>query len=59
MSSLRLRQLREEDADDVARLFVEEWGESRQMNGDEIRQWFHNEALEPENLLVLVPSFLR
>jgi mycothiol synthase len=54
MSSLRLRQLREEDADDVARLFVEGWGESRQMNGDEIRQWFNSEALRPEDLLVLV-----
>jgi len=54
MSSLRLRELREDDADGVARLFVEAWGESRRMSGDEIREWFHNEALRPENLLVLV-----
>jgi mycothiol synthase len=54
MSSLRLRELREEDADDVARLFVEAWGESRRMNGDEIRQWLANASLLPENLLVLV-----
>src|SRR4051794_33811116 len=54
MSSLQLRELREEDADAVARLFVEAWGESRQMNGDEIREWIRNESLLPENLLVLV-----
>src|SRR5947209_4172419 len=54
MSSLRLRELREDDADDVARLFVEAWGDARRMNGDEIRQWLANEALKPENLLVVV-----
>jgi mycothiol synthase len=54
MSSLRVRQLREDDADDVARLFVEAFGESRRMDGDEIRQWIDNEALLPNNLLVLV-----
>jgi mycothiol synthase len=54
MSSLRLRELREDDADDVARLFVEAWGDARRMDGDEIRQWFANEALKPENLLVVV-----
>jgi mycothiol synthase len=53
MSSLQLRELREDDADDVARLFVEAWGDSRRMNGDEIREWVNNEALRPENLLVL------
>src|SRR3954447_2658872 len=54
MSSYRLRELRDDDADDVARLFVEAWGEARRMNGDEIRQWIENEALKPENLLVVV-----
>lgn len=54
MSSYRLRELREEDADDVARLFVDAWGDARRMDGDEIRQWFTNEALKPENLLVVV-----
>jgi hypothetical protein len=38
MSSFRLRELREDDADAVARLFVEAWGDARPMNGDEIRQ---------------------
>jgi mycothiol synthase len=54
MSSYRLRELTEDDADDVARLFIEAWGDARQMNGDEIRQWLANEALLSENLLVVV-----
>ena len=53
MSSLRVRQLREEDADAVAALFVEAWGESRRMDGGEIREWVGNQALKPENLLVV------
>lgn len=53
MSSSQLRQLREDDADAVAALFVEAWGESRRMDGAEIREWFNNQALKPENLLVL------
>lgn len=51
-----LRALREEDADAVAALFVEAWGESRRMDGDEIRSWLRNEALKPENLRVLVEN---
>ncbi len=50
----QLRQLREEDADAVAELFVEAFGESRRMDGGEIREWLRNEALQPENLRVLV-----
>jgi ribosomal protein S18 acetylase RimI-like enzyme len=53
MSSSQLRELREDDADAVAALFVAAWGESRRMNGDEIREWFGNQALKPENLLVV------
>jgi mycothiol synthase len=53
MSSSRLRPLREDDADAVAALFVEAWGESRRMDGAQIREWFNNQALNPENLLVL------
>jgi mycothiol synthase len=56
MSSFRLRELTERDADDVARLFVDAWGEARQMDGDEIRQWLANEALQGENLLVVVDA---
>jgi mycothiol synthase len=53
MSSSQFRPLREEDADAVAALFVEAWGESRRMDGADIREWFNNQALKPENLLVL------
>ena len=49
-----LRELRDEDADAVAALFLEAWGESRRMDGGEIREWLRNEALKPENLCVLV-----
>jgi mycothiol synthase len=53
MSSSQLRPLRADDADAVAALFVDAWGEARRMDGDEIREWFNNQALQPENLLVL------
>jgi ribosomal protein S18 acetylase RimI-like enzyme len=53
MTSSRLRQLREDDADAVAALFVEAWGDARRMDGGEIREWLDNKALNPENLLVL------
>jgi ribosomal protein S18 acetylase RimI-like enzyme len=48
-----LRELRDEDADAVAELFVTAFGDSRRMDGDEIREWLRNEALKPENLRVL------
>jgi mycothiol synthase len=53
MSSSRPRPLREDDADTVARLFVEAFGDARRMDGDEIREWIRNESLDPEHLLVL------
>ena len=53
MSSLRRRQLRIEDADPVAQLFVDAFGDARRMDGDEIREWFDNKALKRENLIVL------
>jgi mycothiol synthase len=53
MSSLHLRPLRKEDAEDVARLFVESWGDARRMDAGEIEEWFDNDALDPEHLLVL------
>jgi mycothiol synthase len=53
MSSSLLRPLRVDDADAVAALFLDAWGESRRMDGPEIREWFDNQALQPENLLVL------
>jgi mycothiol synthase len=54
MSSSAFRPLRDEDADAVAALFVEAWGDARRMDGDEIRSWLRNEALGAENLQVLV-----
>jgi mycothiol synthase len=48
-----LRELRDEDADAVAELFVSAFGDSRRMDGDEIREWLRNEALKPDNLRVL------
>jgi mycothiol synthase len=48
-----LRELRDEDADAVAALFVEAFGDARRMDGGEIREWLRNEALKPENLRVL------
>jgi ribosomal protein S18 acetylase RimI-like enzyme len=53
MSSSRVRPLHEDDADVVAALFVEGWGESRRMEGADVREWVLNQALNPENLLVL------
>src|SRR5260221_7146767 len=53
MSSSPLRPLREDDADAVAALFVEAWGEARRMDGEEIREWPDNQVPKPENLLVL------
>jgi ribosomal protein S18 acetylase RimI-like enzyme len=51
-----LRPLCEADADAVAELFVTAFGDSRRMDGDEIREWLRNEALQPENLCVLVEA---
>jgi len=49
-----LREVLDEDADAIAALFLEAWGESRRMDGDEIRGWLSNEAIRPENMRVLV-----
>jgi mycothiol synthase len=54
MSSLHVRPLRREDAEDVAQLFVESFGDARRMDAGEIEEWVRNEALNPEHLLVLV-----
>jgi ribosomal protein S18 acetylase RimI-like enzyme len=44
----QLRELREDDAEAVAALFTESFGESRQVDADEIRSWLANEELLPE-----------
>ena len=53
MSSFRLRQLRHEDAETVAALFVDTLGSARKLDGEEIRTWLRNTALRPEWLRVL------
>jgi mycothiol synthase len=53
MSSSLLRQLREEDAEQVAALFVESFGSMRHVDAEEVRSWLRNEELKPELLRVL------
>ena len=56
MSSYSVRELREDDADAVAALFVESYGDARRMDGDEVRDWLRNAALKRGNLLVLADA---
>ena len=51
MSALRL--LRVEDAQQVAALFVQAFGEARLLDAEEIRSWIDNKELKPEHLRVL------
>ena len=44
MSSSPLRELREDDADAVAALFVEAFGDARPLDAEEIRTWFRNDG---------------
>ena len=44
MSSSRLRELQDDDADAVAALFVETYGDVRLVDAEEIRSWLANEA---------------
>lgn len=53
MSSSQLRQLREDDAEQVAHLFFAAFGESRRMDPEEICSWLRNEEIENEWLRVL------
>lgn len=53
MSSSRLREVREEDAEQVAALFVAAFGSTRHIDAEEIRTWLRNEELKPELLRVL------
>src|SRR6266851_2441327 len=53
MSWSRLRQLRAEDADRVAALFREAYGDARPLDAEEIRSWLRNEEFEPAWLQVL------
>ena len=53
MSSSLLRPLREEDAAEVAALFVECFGAARSIDAEEIRTWLANAEFEPDWLRVL------
>jgi mycothiol synthase len=48
-----LRELRREDAEQVAALFVAAFGEARLLDAEEIRSWLDNKELKPEHLRVL------
>ena len=48
-----LRELRAEDAEQVAALFVAAYGVERQVDAEEIRSWIDNVELVPEHLRVL------
>ena len=48
-----LRELTEADAEAVALLFRESFGEARSLDAEEVRSWLRNEALRPEWLRVL------
>jgi mycothiol synthase len=53
MSSLPLRPLRTDDAEQVATLFAETFGTARRLDAEDIRAWLRNDALKPEWLRVL------
>jgi mycothiol synthase len=53
MTSSRLRELREDDAEQVAALFVDAFGESRKLDAREVVSWLHDPDLRPEDLRVL------
>jgi ribosomal protein S18 acetylase RimI-like enzyme len=53
MSSSPLREPRDSDADAVAALFVQAFGEARPLDAEEIRSWLANETIRPEWMRVL------
>jgi ribosomal protein S18 acetylase RimI-like enzyme len=53
MSSFPLRELRRDDAEQVAALFQRTFGDARPIDAEEIRSWLDNEDLKPEWLRVL------
>ena len=52
-SSSPLRELREDDAEQVAALFVETFGPARKLDAEEIRSWLRNTEFEADWLRVL------
>jgi ribosomal protein S18 acetylase RimI-like enzyme len=53
MTSSRLRELREEDAEQVAALFAAAFGEARMLDAREVASWLRDPDLRPEDLRVL------
>ena len=53
MSSSLLRELREDDAEQVAALFVAAFGEARRLDAREVASWLRDPDLQPEHLCVL------
>ena len=53
MSSSRLRPLQVDDAERVATLFQQTYGDARPLDAEEIRTWLRNEEFEPDWLRVL------
>jgi ribosomal protein S18 acetylase RimI-like enzyme len=53
MSSSPLRELREDDAEQVAALFADAYGEARVVDPEEVRSWLRNPEFEPGWLRVL------
>jgi ribosomal protein S18 acetylase RimI-like enzyme len=53
MSSLVNRPLRQEDAEQVAALFVEAFGGARKLDAHEVASWLRDPDLTPENLRVV------
>jgi mycothiol synthase len=51
--SSSLRELRDADAEAVAALFVEAFGDARRLDAEEIRTWIDNQDIKPENQRVL------
>ena len=53
MPSPLLRELREEDAEQVAALFVETFGDARKLDAREVASWLRDPDLSHENLRVI------
>ena len=53
MTSSLLRELREEDAEQVAALFVEAYGGARKLDAREVASWLRDPDLSHENLRVI------
>jgi ribosomal protein S18 acetylase RimI-like enzyme len=53
MSSSPFRPLREDDAEQVAALFQEAFGDARPMDAEEIRSWLRNGEIDPDWFRVL------